>query len=107
MDHTPTRVPVASGAGFIKCSCGWKSMVQDDGAMFGPNPYNADAAFRGHLQEVVPTCGDCKWCLKTNSTDPCTRICDCRVPMWAEGGTHYTTEVTIATHCQTFESIHA
>lgn len=52
MDHTPTSVPVASGAGFIRCSCGWKSQVQDDGCMFDPDPYNAEAAFRGHLIEV-------------------------------------------------------
>ena len=47
--HEPTRVPVASGAGFIRCSCGWRSQVQDDGHMYDQDPYNAEAAFRGRL----------------------------------------------------------
>ena len=48
--HIPKMVPVASGAGRIVCSCGWKSGVEDDGDMFDPNRYRADDAFRLHVE---------------------------------------------------------
>jgi hypothetical protein len=35
-DHIRKDVAVASGAGRIVCSCGWRSSVRDDGYMYEP-----------------------------------------------------------------------
>ena len=50
--HIPTPVPVASGAGYIKCSCGWQSKVENDGDMFEPERYCSKDAFLIHLKRV-------------------------------------------------------
>ena len=52
LSHTPVSVPVVSGAGYIKCSCGWRSKVEDDGRMYEPDRYIAADAFRLHLTDV-------------------------------------------------------
>ena len=54
MNHEPIYVPVASGAGRIDCTCGWRGKVQDDGHMFDPGAYNAAKAFEGHVGEHTP-----------------------------------------------------
>lgn len=54
MNHEPIYVPVASGAGRIDCTCGWRGKVQDDGHMFDPGPYNAAKAFKAHVAEHTP-----------------------------------------------------
>lgn len=50
--HTPVHVTVASGAGYIRCSCGWRSKVEDDGDMYEPGRYDAGEAFRNHLKTL-------------------------------------------------------
>jgi hypothetical protein len=45
--HEPTRVPVASGAGRVVCSCGWTSGVQDDGSTFSES-YDAMKDWKVH-----------------------------------------------------------
>lgn len=46
--HEAKRVPVASGAGYIQCSCGWRSKVEDDGNMYDLPRYSAKADFQSH-----------------------------------------------------------
>jgi hypothetical protein len=43
-----TFKPVANGAGYIKCSCGWQSQVEDDGTLFEEGRYSATDAFNTH-----------------------------------------------------------
>lgn len=51
--HTATSIPVASGAGYVQCSCGWQSRVEDDGDMFTERKYNAHDAFVKHHEEAL------------------------------------------------------
>ena len=50
--HNPSFHPVASGAGRIVCSCGWRSRVQDDGYMFDPGHIDVNHEFAEHLREA-------------------------------------------------------
>lgn len=54
VSHSGTWVPVASGAGFIKCSCGWASSVEDDKYMYDKSRYDARAAHEAHKADQKP-----------------------------------------------------
>lgn len=49
--HNLTMVSVASGAGYAKCSCGWKSKVIDDGDVFSPGYNSASALYEEHVAQ--------------------------------------------------------
>lgn len=63
MTHQPTYTPVANGAGYIACSCGWKSRVEDDGSQ---DDYSAAEAFYKH-EALAPRAAHNYACPNCNS----------------------------------------
>lgn len=54
-EHSYTIKPVANGAGYYLCSCGWRSKVEDDGDIFKPDRYSAKDDWDRHVAEATTT----------------------------------------------------
>lgn len=54
-EHSYTIKPVANGAGYYLCSCGWRSKIEDDGDIFKPDRYSAKDDWDRHVAEATTT----------------------------------------------------